>query len=393
MQTVILAAGQGTRMRPLTETMPKPMLPVGDRPLVEHTVRAAVDAGTDEIILVVGYEGDVVREHFGGSYAGVPIQYAEQPERTGTASALRVASEYVDDQFAVVNGDVVYERESLVDLFRSGPSIGSTRVQEPSNYGILEVGDGAVTKIVEKPADPPGNLANAGVYVLPRRALEHLDVPKSERGEYELTDVLSRVIEDGHVRHVELEGWLDVGRPWELLEANGQHLREIESNVFGEVSPDAKLEGRIVVEEGATVRSGVVLDGPALIRSGATVGPNAYVRGPTVVGKDASVGHGVEIKNSVLLAGASVNHLSYVGDSVLGRNVNLGAGTTVANLRHDDEPVQMTVNGDRVSTGRRKFGVVLGDGVRTGIDTSLNAGVTLSPGATTEPGDVVTRDR
>ncbi|RKD89155.1 bifunctional sugar-1-phosphate nucleotidylyltransferase/acetyltransferase [Halopiger aswanensis] len=393
MQTVVLAAGMGSRMRPLTETTPKPMLPVAGQPLVEHTLRAAVAAGTDEIVLVVGYEGDAVHEHFGDSYADVPIRYAVQSEQNGTASALRAASEYVDDRFAVVNGDIVYEPESLAELFRAGPSIGSTRVEEPSNYGILDVEDGTVTGIVEKPDDPPGTLANAGAYVFPRGALEYLDVPKSERGEYELTDVLSRVIREADVTPVELEGWLDVGRPWELLEANERRLRGLERSLSGEVSPDATLEGPVVVEEGATVRAGVVVEGPALIRSGATVGPNAYVRGATVVGKDASVGHAVEIKNSVLLPGARVNHLSYVGDSVLGRDVNLGAGTTVANLRHDGEPVRTTVKGERVSTGRRKFGVVLGDGVKTGINTSLNAGVTLSSGATTEPGAVVTRDR
>ena len=393
MQTVVLAAGEGTRMRPLTETTPKPMLPVVGRPLVEHTVRAAVEAGTDELVLVVGYEADEVRDYFGDSYAGVPIRYAVQPERDGTASALRAASEHLDDRFAVVNGDIVYEPASLSDLFEAGPGVGTTRVEEPSNYGILDVENGVVTGIVEKPDDPPGTLANAGAYVFPERALEYLDVPKSERGEYELTDVLSRLIEDTSVGHVALADWLDVGRPWELLEANARRLRGLEPDVRGEVSPDATLEGPVVVEEGATVRSGVVLEGPVVVRSGATVGPNAYVRGPTVVGEGASIGHAVEIKHSVLMAGAGVNHLSYVGDSVLGRNVNLGAGTTVANLRHDDEPVRATVKGERVSTGRRKFGVVLGDDVKTGINTSLNAGVLLSAGTTTGPGEVVTRDR
>jgi bifunctional UDP-N-acetylglucosamine pyrophosphorylase/glucosamine-1-phosphate N-acetyltransferase len=123
------------------------------------------------------------------------------------------------------------------------------------------------------------------------------------------------------------------------------------------------------------------------------VGPNAYVRGATLVGEDAKVGHSVEVKNSVFLEGATVGHLGYVGDSVLGRNVNFGAGTTVANLRHDDEDVRFTVKGERVSTGRRKFGVVAGDDAKTGIDVALNVGTKLSSGVGIPPGETVTRDR
>jgi bifunctional UDP-N-acetylglucosamine pyrophosphorylase/glucosamine-1-phosphate N-acetyltransferase len=178
-----------------------------------------------------------------------------------------------------------------------------------------------------------------------------------------------------------------------LLEANEWKLGELERRIDGEVRGDADLRGPIVVEDGAVVEPGVTIEGPALVQSGAEVGPNAYIRGPTLVGEDCHVGHGVEIKNSLLFEAASVPHVSYVGDSVLGTDVNFGAGTQVANLRHDGEPVRTTVKGERVSTGRRKFGVVAGDGVKTAINTSLNAGVVLSTGATTTPGESVTRDR
>jgi len=149
----------------------------------------------------------------------------------------------------------------------------------------------------------------------------------------------------------------------------------------------------VVVEPGATVEPGVVVEGPALLRSGADVGPNAYLRGATLLGQYVHVGNGVEVKNSVLMRGAAVPHLSYVGDSVLGENVNLGAGTQVANLRHDDADIRMTVKGERVSTGRRKFGVVAGPGAKTGVNTSLDPGVVLSAGATTDPGERVMRDK
>jgi UDP-N-acetylglucosamine diphosphorylase/glucosamine-1-phosphate N-acetyltransferase len=393
MQTVILAAGQGTRMRPLTESIPKPMLPVGSRPLVAHTADAAVDAGASELIVVVGYEADAVREFFGAEYRGVPVTFAEQDDQRGTADAVRAARPYLDGPFAVLNGDNLYEPEDIESLFDAAPSIAAIRVEDPSSYGVLSTDAPRVTGIVEKPRDPPTNLANAGAYVFPAEATALLDVDESDRGEYELTDVVSQTIDRTNVTAVELDRWLDVGRPWELLEANEWKLSELDRDVRGQVADDADLRGRVVVEAGATIEPGVVIEGPALVREGAHIGPNAYVRGRTLLGSDTRVGQSVEIKNSVLMEGTNVPHLSYVGDSVLGRDVNFGAGTNVANLRHDDEPVRVTVKGDRVSTGRRKFGVVVGDETKTAINTSLNAGVVLSSGSVTEPGESVLRDR
>ncbi len=149
----------------------------------------------------------------------------------------------------------------------------------------------------------------------------------------------------------------------------------------------------MIVEDGARVRSGAYINGPAIVQSGADVGPNCYVRGATVIGENVRIGNAVEVKNSIVMADTAIGHLSYVGDSILGEDVNFGAGTIVANLRHDGESVRMTVKGDRVDTTRRKLGVVVGDRTKTGIDTSLNAGVILGVGARTSVGESVTRDR
>lgn len=380
-------------MRPLTRTSAKPMLPVAGEPLAAHGARAAVAAGAEELVFVVGYRAADVQSFFGEEFAGVSVRYVEQAEQQGTADAVRAARDVLDGPFAVLNGDNLYDPASLADLFSSAPAVGAYRVADPSNYGVLSTDGDVVTEIVEKPADPPTDLANAGAYVFPERAIEWLDVPESERGEHEITDVLARVVDEFDVSAVELDRWLDVGRPWELLEANELLLEGIERDVRGEVHPEAEVRGGVVVEEGATIDAGVVIEGPAVIQSGASVGPNAYVRGSTALGPDAHVGHAVEVKNSVLMAGATVGHLSYVGDSVLGPDVNFGAGTTTANLRHDDEPVRLTVKGERVSTDRRKFGVVVAEGVKTAINTSLNAGVVLGEDARTTPGEAVVRDR
>ncbi|SFK70006.1 bifunctional UDP-N-acetylglucosamine pyrophosphorylase / Glucosamine-1-phosphate N-acetyltransferase [Halogranum rubrum] len=395
MQTVVLAAGQGTRMRPLTERRPKPMLPVADRPLVGHTVTSAVDAGASSIVLVVGYEAEDVRSYFGDTVDGVDITYAVQEEQRGTADAVRTAANHLDEgPFVVLNGDALYDDPSLASLYETDAAVGSYRVDDPTNYGVLTTdGAGTVTGVVEKPADPPSDLINTGAYVFPAEAQTWLDVGESERGELELTDVLERTCGEYAVESVPFDRWLDVGRPWELLEANEWKLGELERDIRGDVADGADLRGNVVVEEGATVEPGVVIEGPTLIRTGATVGPNAYIRGATLVGEGAKVGHAVEIKNSILMEGATVGHLSYVGDSILGRDVNFGAGTKVANLRHDGGDVKLTVKGERISTGRRKLGVIVGDGTKTGINVSLNAGVVLSTDARIPPGEVVTRDR
>ncbi|EMA08279.1 bifunctional sugar-1-phosphate nucleotidylyltransferase/acetyltransferase [Haloferax denitrificans] len=392
MQTILLAAGQGTRMRPLTEQRAKPMLPVVDKPLAAHTATTAVNAGASRLIIVVGYESEAVREYFGDEYAGVPVDYAVQSEQRGTADAVRAAEPQLDDgPFAVLNGDALYDEASLTQLFENAPAVGSYRVDDPTQYGVLytDEDDTRATGVIEKPADPPSNLINTGAYVFPAAAQSWLEVGESERGELELTDVLERACTETTVSAVPFERWLDVGRPWELLEANEWKLEGVSRSLDGEIHEDANIRGNVVVEEGATVDAGVVIEGPALIREGATVGPNAYVRGHTLIARNATVGHSVEVKNSILMDGATVGHLSYVGDSILGRDVNFGANTTVANLRHDDESVRVQVKGEETTTGRRKFGVVCGDDVKTGIQTSLNVGVKLASGARTKPGEVV----
>jgi bifunctional UDP-N-acetylglucosamine pyrophosphorylase/glucosamine-1-phosphate N-acetyltransferase len=394
MQAVILAAGEGTRMRPLTESVPKPMLPVADRPLVAHTAAMAAEAGADELVFVVGYEADRVREHFGDRFEGVPVSYAVQEEQLGTAHAAAAAREHLSEDFVVLNGDDLYDAAAIRALFATCPAVGAYAVDDPRPYGVFSLDGDRVTGVVEKPDDPPSDRVNVGAYHFPAEAADWLtEVELSERGEYEITDVVDRVIDAYDVTAVPIERWLGVGRPWELLAANEWKLGELDRRIEGEVHERAELRGDVVVERGAEVDAGVVIEGPALVRSGADVGPNAYIRGATLLAEDTHVGNGVELKNTVVMRGSNVPHLSYVGDSVLGEQVNFGAGTQVANLRHDGEDVVVTVKGERVSTGRRKFGVVVGPRAKTAINTSLNAGVVLSADATSTPGESVLRDR
>jgi len=373
------------------------MLPVAGKPLLEHTLDRAVEAGADRLIVVVGYESDRVQDHFGSQHGGVDLEYAVQEQQRGTADAVNAAAPLLaDEPFVVLNGDALYDPASLDTLYSNGPAVGSYRVDNPSAYGVLQLDErdeSRITGVVEKPANPESNLINTGAYVFPAAANDLLNVETSERGELELTDVLEAVCNQFSVTVVPFDRWLDVGRPWELLAANEWLLESLSTRLDGEVHDGADLSGPVVVEDGATIKSGVCIEGPVYVDRGATVGPNAYVCGSTYLGPDAKVGNAVEVKNSILMADATVGHLSYVGDSVLGQRVNFGAGTKVANLRHDDKAVELTVKGERVSTGRRKLGVIVGDDAKTGINTSLNAGVVLGTEMTTQPGEVLTRDR
>jgi len=396
MKAVVVAAGEGTRMRPLTATRPKPLLPVAGRALLDRVLDACAPV-VDGVVVVVGYEAAAVREHVGSEHAGTPVEYVEQAEQLGTGHAIAQAAPLVEEPFLALNGDVVVADRLVADLAAAeGTAMAVKPVEDPSSYGVVALESDRVTAIEEKPADPPTDLANLGIYRFEPSVFDRLDALElSPRGEYEVTDALAGIVAGGDpVTAVEYDGvWLDVGRPWELLDATEHLLADGERRLDGDVADGATVEGAVVVEDGARVRAGTSLEGPVLVQSGGDVGPNAYVRHGAVVGPDARVGNASEVKNSILMAGAAVPHHGYVGDSVLGREVNLGAGTKVANLRHDGANVRMNVKGEAVDTGRRKLGVVAADGVKTGINTSLNAGVKLGPGATTLPGETVLADR
>jgi len=386
-------------MRPLTDRRPKPLLPVGDRSLLER-VFDTVAGVVDEFVVVVGYRGDAIRDAIGESYRSYPVHYVEQAEALGTAHAVAQVEPVVDDNFLVLNGDVVVDASlprSLADA--EGTAVAATEVVDPRAYGVLSTTeDGSLAEIVEKPDDPPTNLANVGCYAFTPEVFEYIDrTPRANAA-----STRSRRRSSSSSTTAIRSTWRPTRGRGSTSVAPGSFWKPTNWRSRSWANQTARSPARSRRASTSTarsssrkelVRSGAYIEGPALIREGAEVGPNAYVRGATVVGPDVHVGHSVEVKNSVLMADASVGHLSYVGDSVLGRGVNFGAGTNVANLRHDDANVRMTVKGDRVDTGRRKLGAIVGDGAKTGINTSLNAGVRLGAAETTGPGEALTRDR
>ncbi len=181
-----------------------------------------------------------------------------------------------------------------------------------------------------------------------------------------------------------------IRHPWDLLRANEQHVAHLtDSSVEGDVHPLAVIEGLIHLGADSRILPGVFIEGNVVIGAHCKIGPNCYLRGNTSIGDGCHIGQSVEIKNCLILAKTSIGHLSYVGDSVLGEKVNFGAGTTTSNLRHDGRNHRASVDGALIDTGRRKFGAIVGDGVHTGINTSIYPGRQLWPGTTTLPGEIV----
>ncbi len=181
--------------------------------------------------------------------------------------------------------------------------------------------------------------------------------------------------------------------PWDLLRANELYVSSLTENVIlGEVHPLAVIEGIVHIGPGTRILPGVFIEGNVVIGANCKIGPNCYIRGNTSIGDHCHIGQSVEIKNCLILSNTNVGHLSYIGDSVLGERVNLGAGTTTSNLRHDGKNHHSMVSGELIDTGRRKFGAIIGDGVHTGINTSIYPGRKLWPNTTTRPGEIVQQD-
>ncbi|MDH7592753.1 MAG: sugar phosphate nucleotidyltransferase [Methanomicrobiales archaeon] len=388
MQAVILAAGEGRRMRPLTSHLPKVMLPIANVPILEHVLSQARDAGCEEIVLVVGYGEESVREHFkDGSAFGLSISYAPQRKQRGTADALLAASHLLEDPFLLLNGDALLRAEDLRAMLAAEPPVLATaRSDHPWDYGAVEVEGGHVTSLREKEAAPSTQLVNAGVYLLGADIVPILSsLTPSPRGELELTDALLHYIRERGLAAFALSYWRDIGHPWDLLDANAEALAELRSVREGVVEEGVVLKGRVSIGRESTIRSGTYIEGPCIIGNDCVVGPHAYIRGSTSIGDGCHVGHCTELKNTILMAGTKLPHFNYAGDSVIGRRCNLGAGTKIANLRHDRREV---LAGGK-STGKVKFGAIIGDDVKLGINCSVNAGSVLGSGTIAAPGAII----
>ena len=380
MECVVLAAGEGKRMRPLTAKRPKVMLPLVNRPMLEHLVIAARDAGINDFVFVVGYGEREIRRHFGdGSAWGIHVNYAPQRQQNGTADAVRAARELVTDTFLVLNGDMILKSEDIANLARgSSPCMGVSTTDHPQDYGVVLTENSLITSLEEKSQKPKSNLINAGAYLFDTDIFGMIDrVKPSPRGELELTDALTELIAKKMLHAYHLSYWMDVGHPWDMLDANTTLIGHIPSKNHGTIEEGVSLKGVVVVGEGSIVKTGTYIEGPCIIGKNCRIGPHAYIRGATSIGDECHVGHCSEVKNSIIMSGTKIPHFNYIGDSIIGSGCNFGAGTKIANLRHDHATVRICGK----DTRRKKFGAIVGDEVQFGINCSVNVGTMIGSNA------------
>ncbi|MCP4900830.1 MAG: glucose-1-phosphate thymidylyltransferase [bacterium] len=336
MKGLILSGGKGTRLRPLTFTSAKQLVPVANKPVLFYGIEALVAAGVRDLGIVIGHTGDEIRAAVGdGSQWGAEVTYIPQDAPLGLAHAVKISRDFMaDDPFVMYLGDNLVKDgiTTFVDEFRSGShnaQILLAKVANPQQFGVAELGpDGEVVRLEEKPAEPRSDLALVGVYLFDHNIFRAVDsISPSPRGELEITDAISWLIETNlAVRpHVIRGWWKDTGKVEDMLEANRIVLDTFTRNIEGETDSDSVFEGKVVLEPGAVVRKSVVR-GPCIIGSGTLI-ESTFVGPYTAVQKDCRIA-GCEIENSIVLEGSSLEAIpDRVEGSLIGRGVSIHRGT------------------------------------------------------------------
>jgi glucose-1-phosphate thymidylyltransferase len=331
---LILSGGKGTRLRPITHTSAKQLVPVANKPVLFYGLEAMADAGIREVGIIVAPEtGDEIRSAAGdGASFGLSIRYIEQDEPLGLAHAVLTAEPFLGvSPFVMSLGDNLLRDgiHDLVDTFRSEEPdalILLTPVSDPQNYGVAELRDGRVARLVEKPKQPGTNLALVGVYMFTPHVFDAArSIEPSRRGELEITDAIQTLVDRGlrvdpHIVH---GWWKDTGRVQDMLEANRLILDDLDERLDGDLV-DSRVEGRVVVERGARLERATVR-GPAIVGAGSRV-TDAYIGPYTAIGDDVQI-RNAELEHSIVLSGSSVHDLdSRIEASLIGRNVRIGRG-------------------------------------------------------------------
>ncbi len=396
LSAVILAAGNGTRFLPLTNTTPKPLIKIAGKPSIEYNLEALAPY-VDQIIIVVGYLKEQFRIQFPDSYKGIPIQLVEQKEQKGTSDALMAAKDHIkNDSFFLIYGDDIYHPDFFKLLYDKGDgAIGQLETNWQS-FGIFQLKDNKyLEKIVEKPQSFIGNLANIGVYRLTKSIFDLEDqVGLSIRGEYEVTDLVTLYAQKHPVEVIEVkEGWVPLSYPWHILSATEHILKNISTKIDGTVEPGATIHGNVILGKNSIIKAGSYLEGNFIIGENTIIGPDCSLRKFASIGNNCVIGFGVEVTSSVIGDNVDSKHLANITNSIIGNNVNIASGTTIANLRHDNANIKVMIAGKLVDTGRRKFGAIIGDNAKLGINTLIFPGRKIYNDVWTMPGEVVKEDK
>jgi glucose-1-phosphate thymidylyltransferase len=353
MKALVLSGGAGTRLRPITHTSAKQLVPVANKPILEFGLEAIRAAGIDDVGIIVGETHEEIRAHVGdGSQYGIKVTYIHQPEPLGLAHAVLTAAEYLgDDDFVMYLGDnlIAGGITEFVEQFRSEPSAAQillARVRDPERFGVAELDEqGHVSRLVEKPKEPVSDLALVGVYLFSSRILDaSRAIEPSARGELEITDAIQWLIDAGDpVRSQIVTGWWkDTGKLYDLLEANRIVLDSLEPRVDGTLDADSEVQGRVVIEDGAELI-------------------NSHVRGPAIIGRNT------RLVNTFVGPYTSIYHSCEVADSEIEHSIVLEESTIRDITRIEDSLIGKQVVVQRETRKPRAYRLMLGDHSRIGI--------------------------
>jgi len=354
MKGIILHGGHGTRLRPLTHTGPKQLLPIANKPMSEFCLESIKETGITDIAIIIGGLGaNKVREYYGsGENFGVNISYIEQDEPRGIAHAIRLCKEFIkNEKFLVFLGDNIIQRSitSFVKNFENSQfdaTLLLCEVDNPSRFGIADVKNEKITKIIEKPKDPPSNLAVTGIYLLSPKIFDVIDNLKpSWRNELEITDALDILLKQNNNISFEVitDYWKDTGTPDDIIHANGEVIKKMSDYFYGEKDNDVKISGKVLVDKNSKIHSNVSITGPVIIgkncqiNSGVIIGPN------TSIGDNSIVNNG-NIENSIIMENCEIDSKIKIKNSIISKNSKI-----IQNSESNGEKIFLLGEGSKIS--------------------------------------------
>jgi len=371
MKAVILAAGEGKRLRPFTETMPKVMLPVANKPVLEYVFDAVKNSGIDEIIVVVGYKKEVIMEYF-KNYEDIDITYVVQDKQLGTAHALLQAKKYINDSFIVLSGDNIIDQSSISKLIKdkSKHSILIKKHPHPSKYGVVFVEKNILKEIVEKPKEELGKFISTGIYKLPSSVFDDVEGLASQ-GVYALTSVVQLIVDRGeNISTVTADLWMDIVYPWDLIHVNEAMIHSISASVSGIIEKGVTMKGAVSVGKNTTIYSGCYIVGPVVIGEGCEIGPNACIFPSTTIGNNSVVHPFSEVRNSVVMNDVHIGSNSFISHSVIGRG-------SIMDHNFSSMPGKATMEIEGEFKKLEIIGVMVGENCTVGSNVIVEPGIII----------------
>jgi bifunctional UDP-N-acetylglucosamine pyrophosphorylase/glucosamine-1-phosphate N-acetyltransferase len=376
MQAVLMAAGRSTRTHPVTASRPKPLVPLWDRPLLEHQLEQ-LQGLVDEVVIVVGFLREQIEGRFGDRFGATRLRYVVQEQQRGTADALLAARPHLSGRSLVLNADDFYHRDDLDGLLALGRGLLVARAKDPQNRAVVRLENDEIRDIEEKPKSPPrDSWCSIGGYCVEQEDLRHLDsIVRSPRGELELPDFILRLVQEGGVRAKRIERfWIPITHAWDVLQAAlflwEDPARAGNLGLRSESLESLRRRGDLSIGEG------VRLSGPLHVGTGVRIEAGASLSGPLAIGAGARVGEGARLERSILFNGVAIGPRASVLDSVLGENVRVGAGATLES--RPGRELVIEIKGKRVVPDMERLGVVAGDGVSIGEGEKVPAGSLIS---------------